>query len=281
MNVYLFAVILLVCVFTINAVPRNKECTSGQTKKIDCNNCSCVNGKWVCTTKICSPRPQCISGQYKNEGCSSCRCINGKWSCISNSGRCPPSQRAKRGVPGASELKNTPCAPNDYFKIDCNTCYCNIDKTGYLCTENICSFTESPSSQPTSTAKAGNATSIDDVAVPQIQTVNLNATVLVIENVNSTGLASNSTNQSENEPLVITDINYTQTFYSNSSNFSDTDAGGTNKTISITHLFKAYEFTCTPGQTFKKDCNTCTCTQDGKNAICTLKRCNVVANVTQ
>ena len=74
------------------------------------------------------------------------------------------------------------------------------------------------------------------MAVPQIQTVNLNATVLVIENVNSTGLASNSTNQSENEPLVITDINYTQTFYSNSSNFSDTDAGGTNKTISITHL---------------------------------------------
>lgn len=41
-------------------------------------------------------------------------------------------------VPVAADLKNTPCAPNDYFRIECNTCYCNIEKTGYLCTENLC-----------------------------------------------------------------------------------------------------------------------------------------------
>lgn len=38
----------------------------------------------------------------------------------------------------AADLKNTPCAPNDYFMIDCNTCYCNLEHTGYLCTENYC-----------------------------------------------------------------------------------------------------------------------------------------------
>ncbi|KAJ8939096.1 hypothetical protein NQ318_003209 [Aromia moschata] len=32
-------------------------------------------------------------------------------------------------------------------------------------------------------------------------------------------------------------------------------------------------FSCSPGQTFSKECNTCTCTPDGKNAICTLKFC--------
>lgn len=32
-------------------------------------------------------------------------------------------------------------------------------------------------------------------------------------------------------------------------------------------------FSCTPGETFKKDCNSCTCTLDGKNAVCTLKNC--------
>lgn len=38
----------------------------------------------------------------------------------------------------AADLKNTPCARNDYFQIDCNVCYCNNDGTGYLCTENDC-----------------------------------------------------------------------------------------------------------------------------------------------
>ncbi|KAJ3646024.1 hypothetical protein Zmor_023635 [Zophobas morio] len=98
MNVYLFAVILLVCVFTINAVPRNKA--------------------------------QCISGQYKNEGCSSCRCINGKWSCISNSGRCPPSQRAKRD--------EFTCTPGQTFKKDCNTCTCTQDGKNAICTLKRC-----------------------------------------------------------------------------------------------------------------------------------------------
>ena len=30
---------------------------------------------------------------------------------------------------------------------------------------------------------------------------------------------------------------------------------------------------CTPGTTFKKDCNTCICAKDGKNAACTLMAC--------
>jgi hypothetical protein len=31
--------------------------------------------------------------------------------------------------------------------------------------------------------------------------------------------------------------------------------------------------TCEPRSTFKKDCNTCTCSDDGKTAVCTLKAC--------
>ncbi|KAL3274567.1 hypothetical protein HHI36_015948 [Cryptolaemus montrouzieri] len=40
------------------------------------------------------------------------------------------------------------------------------------------------------------------------------------------------------------------------------------------------EFSCTPGQVFKKSCNDCTCTQDGKNAICTTKKCDAEAEST-
>lgn len=38
----------------------------------------------------------------------------------------------------AEDLKDTPCAPNDYFQVDCNVCYCNLEHSGYLCTTNFC-----------------------------------------------------------------------------------------------------------------------------------------------
>lgn len=48
-------------------------------------------------------------------------------------------------VPVVIDLKNTPCAPNDFFMLDCNKCYCNVERTGYICTENICpASTSSP-----------------------------------------------------------------------------------------------------------------------------------------
>lgn len=36
---------------------------------------------------------------------------------------------------------------------------------------------------------------------------------------------------------------------------------------------EANEETCTPGERFKKDCNWCTCLPDGKGAQCTLLGC--------
>lgn len=40
--------------------------------------------------------------------------------------------------PVEKEFNGTSCAPNDKFKIDCNTCYCNSDGSGYSCTEISC-----------------------------------------------------------------------------------------------------------------------------------------------
>lgn len=121
------------------------------------------------------------------------------------------------GVPVAADLKNTPCAPNDYFKIDCNTCYCNIDKTGYLCTENLCPITEPPATEtPNSTVLALNSTTPVAEAVPQSETISLNETAaVVIESNNDTNL----------EPLIVTNLN----------NNSDT-GGGTSKILNGTHL---------------------------------------------
>lgn len=39
-----------------------------------------------------------------------------------------------------SDFKDTPCAPNDFFQLpNCITCYCNSAKTGYLCSDSVCS----------------------------------------------------------------------------------------------------------------------------------------------
>lgn len=58
-----------------------------------------------------------------------------------------------------TDLKNTPCAPNDYFQLDCNTCYCNSAKTGYLCTDNIC-----PPDNTTETSSTSSTT--ENATVP-------------------------------------------------------------------------------------------------------------------
>jgi len=31
----------------------SQQCTNGQTKKIDCNTCTCMNGTWACTAMAC------------------------------------------------------------------------------------------------------------------------------------------------------------------------------------------------------------------------------------
>ncbi|XP_044729860.1 uncharacterized protein LOC123293191 [Chrysoperla carnea] len=41
------------------------------------------------------------------------------------------------------------------------------------------------------------------------------------------------------------------------------------------HIVKR-QSSCTPGERYQRDCNTCTCQQDGRSSICTLKACNDV-----
>jgi hypothetical protein len=207
-----------------------------ETRIDDCNHCYCYNNTWICSLVPCHPTP--------------------------------PSRRVKRGVPVAADLKNTPCAPNDYFKLDCNTCYCNIDKTGYLCTENLCPISEpTTESQSNDTVASNNTASVNET-VPQTATASLNETVLLAPHSNETGLNSetnltitnperfsniehnltnpesfsnvepNLTNsESESfsslEPLPITNLNLTLS--SNSSNHSDA-GGGTSKNSNVTDL---------------------------------------------
>ncbi|EFA05320.1 hypothetical protein TcasGA2_TC015478 [Tribolium castaneum] len=122
---------------------------------------------------------QCKVGDTKFKDCNFCKCTNGAFECTEK--KCP--DRGKRGVPVAADLKNTPCAPNDYFKIDCNTCYCNIEKTGYLCTENLCPLTEPPATD----APPNNATIALNDTVTESTVANFFNTTESISNHSDTG----------------------------------------------------------------------------------------------
>ncbi|XP_074040970.1 protease inhibitors isoform X2 [Leptinotarsa decemlineata] len=44
--------------------------------------------------------------------------------------------------------------------------------------------------------------------------------------------------------------------------------------ILVGFVYTEDSFSCTPGQKFAKDCNLCTCTPDGKNAVCSSDPCD-------
>ncbi|KAL3274566.1 hypothetical protein HHI36_015947 [Cryptolaemus montrouzieri] len=119
-----FGVLCVIVVICLFGVVYSGECSpeeEGVTKRVECNRCICRRGLWLCTKK----------------------------GCLTN--------LSKRELPIAADLRNIPCAPNDYFQIDCNTCYCNLEQSGYLCTENICSGDEYPLGGPSTQIPLANS----------------------------------------------------------------------------------------------------------------------------
>ncbi|XP_060523170.1 uncharacterized protein LOC132700070 [Cylas formicarius] len=297
--------VCLVLVFAFAAVNAGTPCKDGEVRKADCNTCVCRNGIEACTLRLCLNRsrqtrearqPECTPGEVTKQDCNTCTCtstgilICTKKRCLRSVGQeCTPGERVKQdcnicqctsagvlvcpkvGCPKrkreadtaafheyllrskresdiAEDLKTTPCAPNDFFTIDCNTCYCNIDRSGYLCTQNSCLHSET-------IASYDSTTSIPLTNGTQLLIFNERHEVLgKIDNVN------------KDQHQVDNNLNFSGgTAAIHAENSSDAFEPATTE--------KSTEFSCKPGQVFHKDCNTCTCTSDGKNAICSLKAC--------
>ncbi|XP_045478008.1 uncharacterized protein LOC123683152 [Harmonia axyridis] len=208
---FFFVAYLLVVAYSGACMPEEE----GSSKQLDCNRCRCRRGIWLCTKK------GCLSNFFKRE------------------------------LPIAADLRNIPCAPNDYFQIDCNTCYCNLEQSGYLCTENICTG--------------------DDHVGPSTQIPLANSSILLIAN-NTAQIINNASDIEDNSTSLLPKIDVTvlkDKTRRHPKIFSSKAADVKNSTSARLELFS-----CTPGQVFKKDCNDCKCTQDGKNAICTTKNCS-------
>ncbi|KAK9743915.1 Pacifastin inhibitor (LCMII) [Popillia japonica] len=53
------------------------ECTPGETKRIDCNNCSCTpTGIWACSRRTCPSKraAKCTPGESYKVDCNTCVC---------------------------------------------------------------------------------------------------------------------------------------------------------------------------------------------------------------
>uniref|UniRef100_A0A1Y1KKC8 Pacifastin domain-containing protein n=1 Tax=Photinus pyralis TaxID=7054 RepID=A0A1Y1KKC8_PHOPY len=148
----------------------SEKCPLGDHKIGECHNCRCiaVDGEggtdWACLQSSCTQKVEvpkrdkelpCKLGTIRRTPCQECRCgfSGGRtfWTCIRH--QCNETLRSRnelvrlrRDTTIASDLINTPCALNDSFKLDCNTCYCKSDKTGYLCTSFTCSAESTNSS---------------------------------------------------------------------------------------------------------------------------------------
>lgn len=61
-----------------------------------CNTCTCLDGGWACTAKLCgdsqaSEPSQCVDGETMPapDGCNDCSCIGGAWACTEKA--CDPT----------------------------------------------------------------------------------------------------------------------------------------------------------------------------------------------
>lgn len=125
------------------------ECVDGQTRTVDCNECTCAGGTWSCTLIECG---ECSPGETRDdlESCTECDCVDGAWSCAAIPGCCtegdrtddPETCRSCACVDGmwscttdaACELAACLSACDDCDGLDPETAVCGADGELYCST---------------------------------------------------------------------------------------------------------------------------------------------------
>lgn len=239
--------------------PPKKECVPGSSFKSSdgCNDCFCTdNGIAACTMKFCffekskrevaEPAKQCEPGtNFKHsDGCNDCFCTEtGVAACTARF--CFTNPRTKRQVAKADNQ----CQPGTSFKSadGCNDCFCT-DNGIAACTMKFCFFED-----PVAKRQRRDASSDDEEkCVPGTRFMDK-------DNCNEcfcteTGHAACTEKACLPETRPI--------------------RSAENGELPISELAPgAPGFSCTPGKSFKYQCNTCRCDTNGKMAACTFKFC--------
>uniref|UniRef100_A0A2M3YXR6 Putative serine protease inhibitor i/ii n=1 Tax=Anopheles braziliensis TaxID=58242 RepID=A0A2M3YXR6_9DIPT len=257
------------------------KCVPGTTFKDSdgCNDCFCTDdGQAACTLKACEslpapnnrrrraspPKPElapsreCVPGtSFKDaDGCNDCFCTNdGRAACtlklcVSNDAATPYGRQSR------SPQAQTKCTPGETKKHEdgCNQCTCSNDGR-YACTRMACApaegeglsllFKREAPLLPTPQCTPGETRMHDDGCNKcRCTTAGVLACTRKWCEPGSAKQLSSVHKREATTELPRSEL-----------------APGTPG------------FSCTPRSTFKYQCNTCVCTDDGKNAGCTFKFC--------
>lgn len=275
--------ILIVATCVVGALCGEEKCEPGTTFMEDCNKCRCgPDGQKACTRKMCPPNELsddsqvrtdvqngdslssadekdevhlqtngqvCSPNEIKMKECNRCRCANNGigWFCTRRA--CPP--REKR----SAQKPEPECTPGTTFRSDdgCNTCFCT-DTGIAACTLKAC-FSSFPDRLPAE-ALAQSAQRVKRSRTDKNCTP---GTVFKSEDGCNTCFCTDDGHTActlmaclPNEP----------------------QQKQKRETLPQSEIAPgAPGFSCEPKSSFKYQCNTCLCSDDGKMAGCTFKYC--------
>ncbi|XP_028175898.1 SCO-spondin-like isoform X4 [Ostrinia furnacalis] len=248
-------------------LPTGKECAPGSTWRSRCNDCKCIaSGYAACTEAACveqdaKPEIRCAPNTMWQNDCNTCWCsAEGRAMCtkvgcvsfadvkveeiaddqdfISES-----NTSLVRTARAAQEAPYKACQPGQEFRLDCNKCLCDNSGQDFSCTRIDC-----------------NAPN-NDGARTKRETSNL------VE-VSAECTAGSTFEQGCNTCKCTADGRHAMC--------TNKKCVQENQISTDVHGSDAADpgFRCNPGEQFKKDCNDCTCSADGRSTFCTLRLCD-------
>uniref|UniRef100_A0A6M2DWP0 Putative pacifastin protease inhibitor n=1 Tax=Xenopsylla cheopis TaxID=163159 RepID=A0A6M2DWP0_XENCH len=308
-----------------------KICEPGSRKKEDCNTCTCTpDGKnYMCTLMLCGHNlkkrenePEevkevtidslattpCTPGQETKLDCNTCTCASDGSGYACTRQACPVAvhDRKRRSAEEVKEvttdsLATTPCTPGERTNVDCNTCTCSANGSGYACTRKMClpavHDRKRRSDEPkefekvttdilaTTSCTPGDVTNVDCNTCKCLESgtgYKCTRQECPPETHNHTRRAAEEVKEVTTDSLANTPCTAGEktTVDCNTCTCASDGSGYacTRKRCFLAHDRKrrsteATENKCTPGETKQIDCNTCRCASDGSDFICTRKMC--------
>lgn len=209
------------------------------------------------------PGFRCLPNSQFLDDCNTCTCDGSGALARCTTMACDPSERAKRAV-------NEKCVPGTTWKDDCNNCRCEANGVG-SCTRMMCIDTNISNYDNQTSRVTRN---IPAKCVPGSSFMkDCNRCIC-----GNNGIAACTLMGCLPKGFVIPGFGNSSLF--NNRNNTHRISRQTKQTpVPTEHIYTQAEldnpnFTCTPSQSFKLQCNTCWCAADGKRArFCTKLPC--------
>ncbi|XP_026462042.1 laminin subunit alpha-like [Ctenocephalides felis] len=270
------------------------KCKPGTSKVIDCNICNCAAvGVWACTLKSCDggddsailrsrraveevkevtiqslATTPCTPGQETRLDCNTCKCASDGTGYFCTRQACAPVHHHKRSAEEVKEvtttsLATTPCTPGEKTQIDCNTCTCARDGSGYACTRKMCL----PATHDRRRREA-ETEEVKEVTTDTLATTPCKAGEQRQVDCNTCTCAADGTGYQCTRQACEFAVHDRKRREAKEEEIKEATA----ETLATTP--------CTPGEKAQVDCNICTCSANGTGFACTRKSCPVSTTTT-